>query len=436
MSRYSRSSSRWVRLVPVVFITYSLAYVDRANYSIGSAGGLAADLGITGQAGALLGALFFLGYFLFQIPGAWYAEHRSARRLMFWSLLAWGVLAALTGVLNNIYLLYADRFLLGVAESVVLPALLILLSHWFSSAERSRTNTLLILGNPVTVLWMSIVSGYLVSAVGWRGMFIAEGLPAILWAFLWIRLVHDEPAQAPWLDPREREELEQRLYEEQRHLKPVRNYGEAFRSPLVIALSLQYACWSVGVYGFVLWLPSILKSASRLGIVEIGWLSATPYLAATLFMLGVSHFSDRSGLRKAFVWPSLMIGAFAFAGSFLLGQSNFWLSFILLVTAGGAMYAPYGPFFAWILERLPRNVSGGAIALINSFGALGSFVGSYAIGWFDAATGSPQTSYLFMAGALLFSSVITLVVGAEQPGLPVGAATMESHPQIRSRDLS
>jgi MFS family permease len=380
--------------------------------------------------------MFFLGYFLFQIPAAWYAETRSAKRLMFWSLLAWGVLAALTGVINDLYLLYADRFLLGIAESVVLPALLIFLSHWFSSAERSRTNTFLILGNPVTVLWMSIVSGYLVNAIGWRGMFIAEGLPAVLWAFIWTRLVHDEPAQAPWLDPREREALEQRLRDDQRQLKPVRNYGEAFRSPLVIALSFQYFCWSIGVYGFVLWLPSILNSASRLGIVEIGWLSATPYLVATLLMLSVSHFSDRSGRRKVFVWPFLMTAALAFAGSFLLGPSNFWPSFILLAIAGGAMYAPYGSFFAWISERLPRNVAGGAIALINSFGALGSFVGSYATGWLDATTGSPKVSYLLMAGALLLSGVITLAMGAEQGHTPAVAAALSSHPQIRSRGLS
>jgi sugar phosphate permease len=419
--------SRWARLGPIVFITYSLAYVDRANYSIGSAGGLAGDLGITGQAGALLGALFFLGYFLFQIPAAWYAETRSAKRLMFWSLLIWGVLAALTGVISSIYLLYVDRFLLGVAESVVLPAMLIFLSRWFSSAERSRTNTLLILGNPVTVLWMSIVSGYLVNAIGWRGMFIVEGLPAIIWAFLWTRLVQDEPVQAAWLDPREREGLEHRLREEQRLLRPVRNYREAFGSPLVIALSVQYFCWSIGVYGFVLWLPSILKSGSELGIVQVGWLSAVPYLLATFLMLGVSHFSDRSGSRKAFVWPCLIIGALAFAGSFLLGKSNFWSSFTLLVIAGGAMYAPYGPFFAWISERLPRNAAGGAIALINGFGALGSFVGSYAIGWLDAATGSPEVSYLLMAGALLISGVITLAVGSGHSHTAV-TAELPVHP--------
>ena len=408
----ARYNSRWGRLIPIAFITYSLAYVDRANYGIGAAGGLASDLGITGEANALLGALFFLGYFLFQIPAAWYAESRSAKRLMFWSLLLWGVLAALTGIITNVRLLYADRFLLGVAESVVLPAMLVFLSHWFTSGERSRANAFLILGNPVTVLWMSIVSGYLVHTLGWRGMFIVEGLPAVVWAFLWLRLVQDRPAQAPWLDPRERTDVEQRLEEEQRALKPVRNYREAFRSPMVIALAVQYFCWSIGVYGFVLWLPSMLKSSSQLGIVTVGWLSAAPYLLATMLMIVASHRSDRSGHRKAYVCPWLIVGAIAFAGSWLLGRSSFWPGFVLLVIAGGAMYAPYGPFFAWISEVLPRNVAGGAIALINSCGALGSFVGSYAIGWLNAATGGPDVSYLTMAAALLLSGLITLGVSA------------------------
>jgi len=412
MPSESAYHGRWARLVPIAFITYSLAYVDRANYSIGAAGGLGSDLKITGEANALLGALFFLGYFLFQIPAAWYAETRSAKRLMFWSLLLWGVLAALTGVISNIYLLYADRFLLGVAESVVLPAMLVFLSHWFTSGERSRTNTFLILGNPVTVLWMSIVSGYLVHAIGWRGMFIAEGLPAVVWAFLWLWLVQDRPAQARWLDPRERDDVEQRLQDEQRVLKPVRNYGEAFRSFPVIALSIQYFLWSIGVYGFVLWLPSMLKASSDLGIVQVGWLSAAPYLLATLLMIVASHFSDRTRHRKEYVWPFLLVGALAFAGSYLLGHTSFWPGFVLLVIAGGAMYAPYGPFFAWIPETLPRNVAGGAIALINSCGALGSFVGSYAVGWLNAATGGPSLSYVLMAAALFLSGLITLTVGA------------------------
>ncbi len=416
-------SSRWARLVPIAFVTYSLAYVDRANYSIGSAAGLGKDLGITGEQDALLGALFFLGYFLFQIPGAWYAESRSAKRLIFWSLLLWGVLASLTGVIRDIHLLYLDRFLLGIAESVVLPGMLIFLSHWFTKPERSRANAFLILGNPVTVLWMSIVSGYLVRAIGWRGMFIAEGVPAIVWAFFWWRLVQDTPAQAGWLAANERISIETQLAEEQSALKPVRNYAAAFRTPLVIVLAAQYFCWSVGVYGFVIWLPSMLKTGRAIGIVEIGWLSAAPYLLATLLMITVSTLSDRSGWRRMFVWPFLVVAALAFLGSFLLGRASFWPGFVLLVLAGGAMYAPYGPFFAWIPETLPRNVAGGAIALINSCGALGSFVGSYAVGWMNAATGGPDLSYLTLAGALLLSGLLTLLVQEATPAR-AGARTV------------
>jgi sugar phosphate permease len=422
-------SGRWARLVPIAFITYSLAYVDRANYSIGSAAGLTKDLNISGQSGALLGALFFLGYFLFQIPAAWYAEARSAKRIIFWSLLLWGVLAALTGIITNINLLYADRFLLGVAESVVLPGMLVFLSHWFVSSERSRTNAFLIIGNPVTVLWMSIVSGYLVSWVGWRGMFIIEGVPAIVWAFIWLRLVDDQPAQASWLDPKELNSLSERLSAEQRLLKPVRNYREAFQSPIVITLSFQYLFWSIGVYGFVIWLPSMLHSASDIGIVGVGWLSAVPYLCAAILMIGVSYLSDRSGRRKPFVWPFLIIGAVAFAASYIIGASNFWLSFILLVIAGGAMYAPYGPFFAWFPETLPRNVAGGAIALINSSGALGGFVGAYLVGWLNAATGSPSLSYLFMAAVLFVSGLITLAVASP---VQERLATQPSPNEVRS----
>ena len=144
-------SNRWGRLIPIAFITYSLAYVDRANYSFGAAGGMAHDLNIDAAASSLLGALFFLGYFFFQVPAAYYAEKRSAKELIFWSLILWGIFAAATGLLTDIRLLYVDRFLLGVMESVVLPGMLIFLSHWFSSAERSRTNTILILGNPVYI---------------------------------------------------------------------------------------------------------------------------------------------------------------------------------------------------------------------------------------------------------------------------------------------
>lgn len=410
--------SRWYRLIPVAFITYSLAYLDRANFGFAAAGEMAKDLGITSATSSLLGSLFFLGYFFFQIPGAHYAANKSAKKLIFWSLIAWGSLAAATGMVSNITVLIVIRFMLGVVESAVMPAMIILLSRWFTKDERSRANTFLILGNPVTVLWMSILSGYLINAVGWRWMFIWEGLPAVIWAFFWWRLVNDRPANANWLSSEEKLAVETALQKEQQGIKPVKNYAAAFKSKAVILLCLQYATWSIGVYGFVMWLPTIIKSAPQINIVQTGWLSATPYLFAVIGMISASWLSDKTLHRKIFIWPSLLIAALAFYGSYLIGTSNFWVSFALLVVAGMMMYAPYGPFFALITEILPANVTAGAIALINSFGALGSFAGAYIVGYLNGSTGGFGASYIFMAGSLLLSAVIT-VIAVKNKEVPV-----------------
>ncbi|EOV8086355.1 MFS transporter [Providencia rettgeri] len=414
MTMNTPAASRWWRIMPIVFITYSLAYLDRANYSFAAAAGINADLGITKGMSSLLGSLFFLGYFFFQIPGAIYAEKRSVRKLIFACIFLWGLFASLTGMVSNIPMLVIIRFSLGVVEAAVMPAMLIYISNWFTQSERSRANTFLILGNPVTVLWMSVLSGYLIQAFGWREMFIIEGVPAILWAFFWWRTARDKPSQVNWLSQSEKETLDKILSDEQKNIKPVRNYREAFKSRNVILLCAQYFCWSIGVYGFVLWLPSIIRGVSNLGMVETGWLSAVPYLAATLAMILVSWASDRMHNRKLFVWPMLLLGAICFLGSYLLGSSNFWFSYTLLVIAGAAMYAPYGPFFAIIPEMLPKNVAGGAMALINSMGALGSFFGSWFVGYLNGATGSPSASYMFMGLALLASVFFTLIVKPNQ----------------------
>ena len=400
---------RWYRLIPLAFITYSLAYLDRANFGFAAAGEMAKDLHITAATSSLLGSLFFLGYFFFQIPGAHYAANKSAKKLIFWSLILWGALAMATGMISNITVLIIIRFMLGVVESAVMPAMLILLSRWFTKAERSRANTFLILGNPVTILWMSILSGYLINSVGWRWMFIWEGLPAIVWAFFWWRLVNDKPADADWLAPDEKAALQLALQQEQQGIKPVKNYAAAFRTGVVVLLCLQYALWSIGVYGFVLWLPSIIKAAPQINIIQTGWLASLPYAFAVIGMLTASYFSDKTLNRKAFIWPFLLIASLAFYGSYLIGTSNFWLSFVLLIIAGTAMYAPYGPFFAIITEVLPSNVTAGAIALINSLGALGSFAGSYIVGYLNGTTGGFSASYIFMASSLFLSAIITLI---------------------------
>jgi sugar phosphate permease len=399
---------RWLYLLPVVFITYSLAYVDRTNYGFGAAAGLASTLQISNARAALLGSLFFLGYFLFQVPGAAYAQRRSARRLVFVALLTWGVLASLTGVIRQFWLLAIDRMVLGVAESMILPAMLILLSNWFTRAERSRANALLILGNPVTVIWMSAVTGLLIKGFGWQWTFILEGIPSILWAFVWVVVVRDHPKQASWMRQESCGWLERELDREQETLPSVKNLAATLHIPGVILLCVQFFCWSVGVYGLVLWLPTMIREGSSQGIEAVGFLNAAPFLLAVILMVAVAYFSDRSLNRERFIAPFLMLSGIALLGSFLLAGHSFWLAYASLIVAGGTMYAPYGPFFSIMPEMLPRNVAGEVIALVNSCGALGGFAGTYVVGLLEAVTGNSQASYFVMSMSLLLAGALTL----------------------------
>ena len=401
---------RWLYIIPAVFVTYSLAYVDRANYGFGAAAGLAETLHITPSQSALLGSLFFFGYFLFQIPGAAYARKRSARRLIFFSLITWGILASLTGVVKQFWLLAMVRLLLGAAESFIFPGMLILLTKWFTRAERSRANTMLILGNPVTVLWMSAVTGYIIKIFGWQMTFVIEGLPSVLWGVVWYFVIRDRPEEASWISAESANSLETALRREQSAIPQVPNISAALRNPMVLLLCAQYFFWSIGVYGFVLWLPVMIQKGSSNAIAMTGLLAAIPYAFAVVLMIVVSYFSDRASQRIRFVWPFLILAGAAFFGSYLTTNFSFWISFVFLILAGAAMYAPYGPFFAIIPEVLPSNVAGEVTALVNSLGALGSFVGSWVVGWLQGYTGSSKAGYLLMSASLTLSGVLTLLL--------------------------
>ena len=409
---------RWWYLMPVVFITYSLAYLARANYGFAAAAGMAADLHISKELNALIGSLFFLGYFSFQIPGAIYAQNRSVRTLVFWSLILWGSCATLTGIVRDASWLLAIRFILGVVEAAVLPAMLILLANWFTRSERSRANTFLILGNPVTILWMSVLSGYLVQALNWRWMFIIEGVPAVIWAGFWWRLVRDQPRQAHWLSAQEQEAIEGALAQEQAGMKPVANYAEAFRSPRVLLLCVQYFCWSIGVYGFVLWLPSILKEGSSIGIVQAGWLSAVPYVLAIVSMLGASWLSDKLLARKVFVWPSLLVGA---AGILWLVPAR-RVALLAVVRAAGHRRRRHVRALRTVLRPDQRDAA--EERRRRSHGADQQHGGPRLLRRLlpgrlsECRHGQPGASYVVMAGALVVAVIMTLLVRPESPAAP------------------
>jgi sugar phosphate permease len=406
---------RWLYLLPAVFVTYSLAYLDRANYGFGAAAGMAQTLHISDSRSAFLGSLFFLGYFLFQIPGATYARRKSATRLVFFSLLSWGALAALTGVIREFWLLALDRLLLGVAESLILPSMLILLTNWFTRSERSRANAILILGNPVTVLWMSAATGYLIKAVGWQMAFVIEGVPSILWAFVWMRIARDRPQDVSWLPSDCCDHLSSELEREQTTLPRTANFMASLRTPGVLLLCVQYFCWSVGVYGFVLWLPTMIRAGMVQGIEIVGLLSAIPYLLAVILMLMVARSSDRALSRRRFIWPFLVLSGVALFSSYLTAAHSFWIAYAFLILAGGAMYAPYGPFFSIVPEMLPKNVAGEVMALVNSCGALGGFAGTWIVGLLQALTGNSRAGYLFMSISLMLAGGIIFRLRGSQP---------------------
>jgi sugar phosphate permease len=399
---------RWLYLMPVVFVTYSLAYLGHSNFGFGAAAGLAQSLNITESRAAFLGSVFFLGYFLFQVPAATYAVRRSATPLVFFALISWGIFSGLTGIIRNYWLLVADRLLLGVAESLIFPSMLILLTHWFTRAERSRANAILILGNPVTVTWMAAVTGFLIRAVGWQMTFVIEGIPSVLWALVWILVARDHPRQVRWLPEESSSRLAEALAREQASLPATTDLRSALRVPGVLLLCFQFFCWSFGVYGLVLWIPAMIRSGSARGIEQVGMLSAAPFLLGVLLMLAVAHFSDRAQHRKLFVWPFLMLSGAALFGSFAAAGSHFWLAYFSLIVAGGAMYAPYGPFFAIVPEMLPSTVAGEVMALVNSFGALGGFAGTWLVGWLQALTGNARAGFLSMSLALIAAGAITL----------------------------
>ncbi len=403
-----RLRKRWWYLLPVVFITYSLAYLDRANFGFGAAAGLARTLHITDKDTSLLAGLFFLGYFIFQVPGAILARKYSVRRVVFATLVLWGTFATLTGVIRQFWLLALDRLLLGLAESLVFPVMIHLLTLWFTRAERSRANTILMLGNPITLLLMSPITGFLIQKLGWQMTFIAEGLPSILWAFVWLALVRDRPLEANWLDRSAAEVLESRLAAEQVDVAPVSVAYHAFLRRDVLLLALQYFCWSLGVYGFVLWLPTIIRKGAHASMAATGLLAAIPYLAAILTMLVVSHISDKTQKRRSLVWPLLLMSGIALTGSFFLAEISFTLTFASLVICAAGLYGPYGPFFAIIPERLSRNVTAEVLAFINSSGALGAFFGTYLVGMLEAITGNARAGYLLMSFSLIVSAILLL----------------------------
>jgi sugar phosphate permease len=291
-------------------------------------------------------------------------------------------------------------------EGVVLPSMLIYLNRWFTKPERARSNSVLMLTNPITMTFASVICGVVIQFfdahrvgpyAGWQMMFIVEGLPSIIWAFLWIRLADERPTEASWLPPHQAANFQAILDNEQRGIEHVHNYWAAFSDPRVMKLAGMFMCFSSASYGLMMWLPGIVSEGTKQRPAVAGFLTSLPYLIGVFSMLVVSWLSDRSLKRKRFVVGSMFVGGAAFCVAYIAGPAHFLVAFLGLTVVGSCIYTPTAPLWAWMAEMLPRNVAGESMALVNSFGALGGFFGSMIVGLLKNHFHSNGAAFMFQA---------------------------------------
>lgn len=409
---------RWIRIIPVAFLMYTIAFMDRINIGFGLLG-MEKTLGFGATVAGLVGGIFFFGYLFLQIPGGQLAVKWSARKFVTLSLVAWGIFAVLTGLVQNTGELLIVRFLLGVAEGGVWPATLILLANWFPNEERARANSYWMFCLPVASIIMSPISGWILTWSNFRTLFILEGIPPLIWAAIWWFAVSDSPDTASWLSPEERAYLEQKFTEDRRTM-PVKEGGswtDSLKSGKVWWLVIIYFLIQVGFYGVALWLPVIIKGLTKQGFGIVGILAALPYVAAVIGLYINANHSDRTGERKLHVAIPLIVGGIALLLSSLLGFSAI-LGIIFLILAEGFILPYVGVFWTLPPLFLSRETVGTGMGLINAIGNLGGFVGPFLVGFFISATGSTFIGIVILCIALVISGLMVIVFRYERPASP------------------
>ena len=311
--RATRRISR--RLLPFLFVLYVIAFLDRVN--VGYAGlEMSRDLNFSDRVFGLGAGIFSIGYFLFEIPGALIVERWSARKWMARILVTWGLVTILMAAVRTPRQFYLARFLLGVAEAGFFPGIVVYLTHWFRYEDRAKAGAIFMAAIPMSNIIGSPLAGWILSRhwagiSSWRWLFIAEGIPAILFGILTLIYLTDWPHQARWLAPDERAWIEAELQREKAAKSKVREWtmGQAMRSKQVILLTLVYFFAIIGIYGFVIWFPTIVQRATNLPNMAVTLLSALPYVAGLAAMLWNGWHSDRTAERRWHTALPLFLGA-------------------------------------------------------------------------------------------------------------------------------
>ncbi len=398
-----------LRLVPLLFFCYVIAYIDRINVGFAKLhlqDALGVDPAKFESVFGLGAGIFFIGYFLFEVPSNLILQRVGARIWIARIMIVWGIVSGCFMFLKGATMFYWMRFLLGAAEAGFFPGVLLYFTYWYPPAERARTIALFSVGGVAAGVIGNPISGALLTLNGWGGLhgwqwlFLIEAIPAVLFGFIVLAVLPDRPSKAEWLSPREKSWIDARLRaatpsgEGQSH-----SFKEVLVSGRVWLFCLIYFLLNVGAYGYEMWLPTIVKNFSGKGDAVVGALNAIPYFVAAIVMYFVSRHSDHTGERRMHVAFSAFSAAIGFA--IAAKAPNPYLAMAGLVIAFAGLKSTIAPFWAFTTTFLSGTAAAAGIALINSVGNLGGFFGPHLVGLIKDRTGNNNFIALTVLGAAL-----------------------------------
>src|SRR5215467_9539436 len=399
-----------LRLLPFLFILYIVNYVDRTNLGF-AAIGMARDLGFSDRVFGLGAGIFFASYMALQVPGALLVERWSARRVISGCMIAWGILTVLTGLVPTPWQLYAARLVLGAAEAPFFPGVIVYLSHWFQSTDRAKAISNFMAAIPISFVIGSPIAGWIIShhwlgVSGWRWLFVAEGIPAILLGVVTFVYLTDRPAEANWLGPQARGWVEQTLRPNQGS-KPM-PAREALRSLPVLVLAAAYFMNNPPAYIFMFWFPTMLKRMAGVSDLRLGLLGALPFAACFVAMQVNGWHSDRQRERRWHAAVPLLIAVCGWIGLALgpqsVGKAMVLFTMVALGTAGISV------FFSMPTEILSQSAAAAAVGIISTMGNISSFMSPYLFAYMKTRTGSFTVALWAVAAVAFTGAMLTLSV--------------------------
>jgi D-galactonate transporter len=410
------------RLIPLLFICYIVAYLDRVNVGFAKLQ-MQGDLQFSEAVYGFGAGIFFVGYFLFEVPSNIILHRVGARRWIARIMITWGLLSAATMFVSTSTTFYVIRFLLGAAEAGFFPGIILYLTYWFPAARRSKATSLFLAAIPFAGILGGPFSGWILQSMsgvygqaGWQWLFLLQGLPtAVLGVVVW-RYLDDRVEDAKWLDPAEKDMIIHEVKKEATR-KSEPSLLNVLGNGRVWVLAVVYFTFVSGIYGISFWLPSIIKSMGVKGALDIGLLSAIPWAFGVVAMYLIAKSSDR---RLEYRWHSALaaiVGAVGLVLSVLYhGNATFAMAGLTLATMGIMSTLP-------VFWGMPTSFLGGAaaaagIALINSIGNLSGFSAPYLIGLIKDATRSTDAGLYMLAVLLVLGAMLVLFIKPDRASSP------------------